>query len=217
MGRLSFIFLILFSAVSQAQPYLKEGLESFLKKNTVYPPFSLQNCIQGTVSVGFKLNALGEVYQSSIRSGIGVDLDDEALRLIRMTTGKWVVPENYDTAQVVVVPVSFKLSGYGCETKTSSEITQAINRYQADRGLTDAILNFYKNKFEGKAVDADESRFIALKNELGYDEEFFQEKIEQGRAKLKQNDRQGACEDFMFVKYMGSSLADDLIGKYCKP
>ncbi|RZL32469.1 MAG: energy transducer TonB, partial [Pedobacter sp.] len=28
-------------------------------------------------------------------------------------------------------------------------------------------------------------------------------------------DKQGACEDFIFVKYMGSKRADDLLLKHC--
>jgi TonB family protein len=212
------IYLICFAALAQAQPQpsIKGGLESFVTSHTVYPAYSLFNCIQGSVQLAFKLNTSGEVVYSEIRNGMGIDLDDEALRLIRITSGKWTVPKDYDTALVNVVPVNFRISGRGCETKTNTEIQMAIASYQADQGMTNAVLNFYKNKEKGKTTDAEETKIVALKQELGYNDEYFRERIEQGMVKLKQKDSQGACEDFRFVKYMGSSLADEQLAKYCK-
>ena len=194
---------------------MKGGLESFVVQNTVYPPYSLQNCIQGTVHISFKLNTAGEVYFSTVKSGIGTDLDDEALRLIRLSSGKWKIPEGYDTAVALQVPVNFKLSGYNCDLKTPQDIQRAIAAYKANEGLSNAVQNFYRNKEKGVYTKADESRMQLLKQELGYDDEYLQRKIEDGKAKLKQKDRQGACEDFLFVKYMGSPLADELLKQYC--
>lgn len=215
MARLLMAFLICSALMVKAQPQMKEGLEAFVRSNTIYPPYSLHNCIQGSVNISFKLNQKGEVYHSEVRSGLGIDLDDEALRLIRLTSGKWTVPNDYDTAAAIVVPVNFHLSGYGCENKSEADIQEAISRYQADQGLTNAVLNFYRNKEQGKSSEAEEAKIVSLKRELGYDDAYFQEKINQGKAKLKQKDRQGACEDFQFVKYMGSDMADELLKKHC--
>ena len=211
---LVFLFLICgFNAL--AQPEIKGGLESFVGKNTVYPPYSLQNCIQGSVTISFKLDEQGVVYSSSIVSGIGTDLDDEALRLIRMSSGKWAVPQGYDTTIALVVPIKFTLSGYNCDRKTPQSIQQAINAYKANEGLTDAVLNFYRNKAKNKYDPAEEAKIVALKKELGFDEDFIAQKIEDGKTKLKQKDRQGACEDFKFVRDLGSDLADELLKQYC--
>jgi hypothetical protein len=90
MARIIIVFLLLiFTSVKAQEPQLEGGLSSFLKDNMVYPPYSLQNCIQGTIDVGFKLNAKGEVYYAAIVKGVGTDLDDEALRLIKLSSGKW--------------------------------------------------------------------------------------------------------------------------------
>lgn len=210
------IVLFLFTGFwAKAQPEIKGGLESFVLQNTVYPPYSLQNCIQGMVRVSFKLTHAGEIYYSEIKSGIGTDLDDEALRLIRLSSGKWKVPEGYDTTVALLVPVNFKLSGYNCDLKTPQEIKRAIAAYKASEGLSNAIQNFYRNKEKGIYNKADEPKMQALKKELGYDDEFLQSKIRDGKEKLKQKDRQGACEDFLFVRHMGSDLADDLLKQYC--
>lgn len=215
MSKILLALFLLFGLSVKAQPTLKGGLDSFVANNKVYPPYSLQNCIDGTVTISFKLNKAGEVYFSKIQKGIGTDLDDEALRLIRLSSGKWIVPADHDTIVSVVVPINFKLSGDDCGNKSQKEIKQAIEVYKTNVGMTDAVLNFYKHKAAGKYTIDEERKIIALKTSLGYDEEYMQMRITDGLKKLKQKDKQGACEDFMFVKNMGYDLADEQIAKYC--
>jgi TonB family protein len=213
-------FLILIFLLSgfcvKAQPVLKGGLESFINSNIIYPAYSYQNCVQGNIRVSFKINKQGEVYSSKVSKGLGIDLDKEALRLIRMTSGKWSVPDDYDTTYVLIAPVNFKLNSDDCNRVSQMDMNRAIAVYKANEGLTEAIQNFYRNKAAGKYDASEEPRITALKKELGYDDEFLQEKIKEGEKKLKQKDRQGACEDFLFVKYLGSALADELLEKYCR-
>jgi TonB family protein len=216
MAKILLAFFVLSAFTLKAQPVIKGGLEAFVVANHIYPRYSLHNCIQGTVTISFKLNKSGEVYYSKISSGIGTDLDDEALRLIRMSSGRWIVPQGHDTAVSLIAPIKFSLSGYNCSDKDPQEIRRAILAYRSNEALTSSILNFYKNKEKGTYRQEEESRFIALKNELGYDDAYFKERISDGLKKLKQKDRQGACEDFLFVKYMGSDLADEMLAKYCK-
>ena len=216
MTRILLAFFVLSAFCLKAQPVIKGGLEAFVTSNSIYPRYSLHNCIQGTVVISFKLNKTGEVYFSKISSGIGTDLDDEALRLIRLSSGKWIVPKNHDTAISLIAPMKFGLSGYNCEGKNPQEIQSAIMAYRTNEGLTNSILNFYRNKEKGTYKKEEEGRFVQLKDELGYDDEYFRERINDGMRKLKQKDKQGACEDFLFVKHMGSTLADEMLGKYCK-
>lgn len=215
MGKIFLILFILSGMHAMAQPELKGGLESFLVNNKVYPPYSLQNCIEGTVTISFKLNDAGEVYFSKVQRGIGTDLDDEALRLIRMSSGKWELPEGHDSTTAVVVPIKFRLADNVCGNKNKQEIKLAIATYQANMAQTNAVLNFYKNKPDGKFTKEEEARIVSLKNTLGYDDVYFRQRVADGMKKLKQKDKQGACEDFLFVKYMGSDLADDALAQYC--
>lgn len=215
------LLLILFTgltltAFAQSQPQLKGGLEAFVANHKVYPAYSLHNCIEGTVSISFKLNKAGMVYESSIRTGMGTDLDDEALRLIRLSSGKWQVPAGHDTTISLVAPIKFTLSGYNCGDKNQAEIQQAIAAYRSNEGATNAILNFYRNKYQGNYKAEEEPKILALKKELGYDDAYLQERIQDGMKKLKQKDKQGACEDFLFVKHMGSDLANDLLQQHCQ-
>lgn len=200
----------------QAQPQLKGGLENFILNNKVYPQYSLQNCIDGTVVISFKLNKTGEVYFSEIRSGIGTDLDDEALRLIRLSSGRWTVPQGHDTTVSVIAPIKFNIASEDCRNRSSEQIKQAITNYKINQGMTNAVVNFYQNKENGgKYTKEEENRVLALKNSLGYDDDYLRSRINDGLKKLKQKDKQGACEDFLFVKHMGSNLADELLSKHC--
>ena len=161
-------------------------------------------------------NNKGEVYFSKITSGIGTDLDTEALRLVRMSSGKWTVPNTHDTTSLLIVPVNFTLSGYDCNRKTKSEIALAIKAYKDDEELTNVITNYYQNIERGTAKAEDEVKILSIKNQLGIDDEYLEERIDAGLKKIKQGDRQGACEEFNFVKYMGSDKANALLDKYCK-
>ena len=192
----------------------KSGFTNFLRDNTIYPQFSKDNCIQGTVNVSFKLDENGKVYFSKISKGILSELDEEALRLVRLSSGKWQVPAGYDTTVSIVAPVKFQLSGYNCEGKSNDEIQEAIRNYQAEEGLTNSVINFYKNIDQAKP--GQEIQIMAIKNQLGIDDEYLDDRIKMGLKKIKQGDKQGACEDFLFVKYMGSKKADDYLAKYCK-
>ena len=192
----------------------KDGFSNFLKDNTIYPKFSKQNCIQGIVDVRFKLNKKGNVYEAKISKGILGDLDDEALRLVKMSSGKWKIPIGYDTTTSILAPVNFKLSGFGCESKSNQEIQSAIQSYLAEEGLINTIINFYKNIDSAKP--GQETQIIGIKKQLGIDDEYLNSRIENGLKKIKQGDQQGACAEFLFVKNMGSGLADQYIDQYCK-
>ncbi|PWS27229.1 energy transducer TonB [Pedobacter yonginense] len=217
MKKLLFLGLLFWCTASVAQLQFKTGkagFVNFLRENTVYPSFSKNNCIQGTVNISFKLDAAGKVYSSKVTKGIITELDQEALRLIRMSGGKWQIPAGYDTTTSVVVPVNFKLSGYNCERRSEREIQEAIRAYENEENLIKTVINFYKNIDLSKP--GQEAQIIAIKNQLGIDDEYLDERIKDGLKKIKQGDKQGACEDFTFVKNMGSTKADPYIAQYCK-
>jgi hypothetical protein len=214
MRRFLFFLLLVLGYQLKAQPSLKGGLGSFVQNNKLYPPYSRDNCIQGVVNIAFKLDHKGNVFYSEVRKGVGTDLDDEALRLIRMSSGRWMVPADHDTTLAVIVPISFALSD--CAGKSATEVKAAIEAYKSTTDLTNAVLNYYRNLEQGKTPGVTEAKVTELKTALGIDEHYLQKKLDDGKRKLKQRDNQGACEDFKFVKYMGSKLADDLLAKYCK-
>lgn len=217
MKKLLTIFLIFCCTATMAQLQFKtgkSGFTNFIRNNTIYPSYSKHNCIQGTVNISFKLDKQGKVYASKVTKGILSELDEEALRLVRLSSGKWQIPAGFDTTVSVIVPVNFKLSGYSCETKSISEIQQAIQNYQTEEGMINAVFNFYKNY--DKAKPGQETQILAIKNQLGIDDDYLEDRINIGLKKIKQGDKEGACQDFSFVKNMGSNLAEPYLTKYCK-
>lgn len=201
------------------RPQFKGGeksLAAFLVSNQIYPEYSKFNCIQGTIYVRFKLNYQGGVYESGVQKGLGVDLDSEALRLIRLSSGRWIVPASHDTTQSLVLPVNFSLKEFNCEQRSRDNINQAITAYRTRINLTRAITNFYEKKSAGHFIAGDEIKILELKAQLGYDEKFIGRMLKQAQRKLKQRDNEGACEDLAFIRNIGSNRADELIFKNCR-
>jgi len=213
-------FQTLFSAFAlQDQPQFKGGqnaLNNFLSQNLIYPEYSKQNCISGTIQVSFNINQDNKPVNVKVQSGFGIDLDDEAVRLVKLTAGKWILPANHDLNTTLVLPVNFNLSEYNCSTRTRNDMEQAITAYKAREALVDAVTNYYSNKYLGKADITKEPEILALKKQLGFDGDYADEVMNQANQKLKQGDREGACEDWKFVRNIGSNKADVYLAKYCK-
>jgi hypothetical protein len=201
------------------QPQFKGGqqaLNSFLSQNLIYPDFSKQNCISGTIQVSFNINQNNKPVNVKVQKGFGIDLDDEAIRLVKLTAGKWVLPANHDINTTLILPVNFSLSQYNCANKTRNQLDQAINAYRSREALVDAVTNYYENKYWGKADISKEPEIQALKKQLNLDEDYADEVVKQADQKLKQGDTEGACEDWKFVRNIGSNKADAQLAKYCK-
>ncbi len=215
-----FALLIQFFGYSaEEQPVFKGGqksLVSFIDNNLIYPEFSKENCLQGTIQVSFKLNNQGRIYESQIHKGFGIDLDMEALRVVRLTSGKWIMPANHDTLTSLVLPVNFALRDFKCEQRSKDEINAAIAAYHARLGMTTAIFNFYDKKLQGAYDPSDEARIMDLKLQLGYDEKFIGRLLKQAQRKIKQEDKQGACEDLQTIRRLGSDKAETLLGQNCQ-
>lgn len=214
---LAFIFLLLTSLRVGEDPSFKggsQGLRNFINEHLIYPHYSKHNCIQGTVEVSFRLTSTGIVRDAKISRGFGIDLDDEALRLIRLTSGKWQIPAHYDTANTLTVPINFSLRNLNC-WKSEAEIKAAIAAYKAQAFLSDAVITYYENKDKGAYDEAAEKKIAQLKEQLGYNEEYIGRVIDQAREKLKKGDKEGACQDLRFIKQIGSNRADKLIDENC--
>lgn len=219
---LNLLFVLLFTITSlfaDEQPVFKGGqknLVSFIYNNLIYPEYSRDNCLQGTVQVSFKLNQQGKIYYSEVTKGFGIDLDTEALRVVRLTSGKWIMPANHDTLVSMVLPVNFSLRDYKCEQRSKDEINAAINAYHAREGMSMVIFKYYDKRSEGNYNADDEARIEAIKMQLGYDDKFIERLLKQAQRKLKQGDSQGACEDFQIVRMLGSSSSATFIEQHCK-
>ena len=204
---------------SQYQPSFKGGnseLDNFIQNKMIYPNYAKNNCLEGVVNVSFNVNKAGEVSNAKVVKGTGVDLDQEAIRIIKLTSGKWEVPLGFNLNDKLIIPIKFSLKNYGCGDISKDQISQAIANYQAKLALENAVINYYKNKEKGLVNEQNEAEILQIKAELGFDDSFINAKLREAKQKLKQGDQIGACETLYFVKYIGSNAADKMIAETCK-
>jgi TonB family protein len=217
----SIIFICFaFFNVAQAQPTFKGGqvaLDNFISGKIIYPEFSSQNCIEATIQVSFVVGTDGQVTDARVQQGPGIDLDDEAVRVIKLTSGKWQIPAGYNSGVRVVLPISFRPDYTKCQQRANGvmSMNEAITTYQKRQELENAVTNYYVNKRSGKANQQNESAILALKTELGIDEDLWKDLLDQASQKLEQGDKEGACKDWKFIRDTGSNLADTYLAKYC--
>jgi TonB family protein len=220
-GMRKMLIILMLTAVAFAgyaqQPTFKGGqqaLDNFLSQKIVYPEYAKQNCISGTIKVGFVVDENGKVINPRVIQGFGIDLDDEALRVVKLTSGKWVIPINYQPLNIVL-PIRFEADQTVCGI-SNNDMNLAIANYKSQQSLEDVVTNYYKAKYLSKADTTHEAAIISLKKQLGYDDKFIDDVLEQAHEKLNQGDNEGACHDWTFIRNIGSNRADDLLAKYCK-
>ena len=65
------------------------GFNAFIKSQVKFPPAALHQAELGRVFVSFFITDQGDVVAPEILKGIGFGCDEEALRVIRLSQGKW--------------------------------------------------------------------------------------------------------------------------------
>ena len=87
-------------------------LMKFMAMNVRYPESALKDNIQGEVIAEFIVTKEGKVTDVKIKQGVTPELDEEALRVIKMIPDKWT-PGKFNGENVNVLfslPIKFKLS-----------------------------------------------------------------------------------------------------------
>ena len=211
--------LLAVSFAASAQAVFKGGqaaLDRFLQAHIVYPEYSRKNCIEATIQVSFRIKPDGSVDKVKVHRGEGIDLDDEAVRVVKMTSGQWAIPDRRVKEANMILPIHFTPDYSRCATLVGLDRRQAIVAYQNRQELENAVTNYYKNKYAGKADTTKENYIQALKQQLGFDDELIDDVLDQAQEKLKQGDREGACTDWKFIHNIGSNRADSFLAKYCR-
>lgn len=98
--------------VVETMPVFNGGqitLEAFLAKNLVYPQKAQESGISGTVYVSFKVDAKGHISAIKILRGIGYGCDEEAIRVIKLTSGKWKpgIQNGKPCSVLMTIPIIF--------------------------------------------------------------------------------------------------------------
>jgi len=87
----------------------QKAFEAFLTSNLRYPQSAKEMCIMGKVYVSFLIDKAGNVTNVKVLRGIGCGCDEEAVRVIKLTSGKWKPgKQNGKTVQVLMtIPIKF--------------------------------------------------------------------------------------------------------------
>jgi len=62
----------------------KKAFQEFIRKNLKYPVKALENKIEGTVHVKYRVDGLGRVIETEVTHGIGNGCDEEAIRVVKL-------------------------------------------------------------------------------------------------------------------------------------
>lgn len=87
-------------------------LRRFLKENIVYPESALQAEVQGTVVIRFVVDKHGNISNLEVLTPPkGFGLEDEAKRVLKLTSGKWKPAKQRDQPVSVryQIPVNFQM------------------------------------------------------------------------------------------------------------
>ena len=212
------LFTLIACPVMAQQPVFRDGrttLSDFLNSKIIYPGYSRQNCIGGTIKVSFRLDNAGKVYDAQINQGLGIDLDDEALRVVKLTSGKWKIPADYHSS-IIILPVVFQPNGEKCASVSKTDVQLAIQNYKTLQREQDIVTTYYIAKYAGKTDTTNEAAIISLKKQLGFDDDYISDVLDEADKKLKQGDTSAACHDWLFIHNIGSNRADEFLAKYCK-
>ena len=101
-------------SVVEQQPEYPGGMVAFYRligDNMSYPGEARRSKVEGRVFVSFVINKSGELEEVKAERALGYGCDEEAVRLVRLTSGKWI-PGNQRGRPVktrMVLPIIFKL------------------------------------------------------------------------------------------------------------
>jgi len=91
----------------------QQALMNFISKNMVYPPSAIDDQIQGRVYLKFVVTSTGSLEDITVLRGVQGEeaLHREAIRVIKLTNGKWIPGKQNGKAVNVAftLPVVFKL------------------------------------------------------------------------------------------------------------
>jgi TonB family protein len=88
----------------------RTALNSFFINNIVYPPTAIKDAVSGKVHIMFKVDKKGKVKDIRIVKGIREDLNEEALRVIKlMPVWKPAMYQGKPVSQKMMIPIKFEL------------------------------------------------------------------------------------------------------------
>ncbi len=122
-----------FAAVEQEPEFIggMQKFTEFLAANLKYPPSMAANNLQGKAIVTFIIEKDGSLSNVKALTGPNKDAEDEAVRVVTLTSGKWMPGlQNHQYVRVqYTVPISFAMEGkFTGMTLTSTKPDSGLKR-----------------------------------------------------------------------------------------
>lgn len=174
----------------------EETMMNFIAQNIKYPPRARENNIQGRVYVNFILDTAGTVTRAKVVRGIGGGCDEEAIRVIA-SMPKWKPGKQNGQPVNVVYNLPVLFGDKGDENKAST------NENHYNHGVE--LLK--KEKFIEAIKEFDESIQVNKSDIDAY--------YNRGIAKLRMNDRSGACFDWSTSAIHGDANVFQQLNRFC--
>ena len=159
-------------------------IKSYLNQNMEYPETALRCNIQGTEVVRFTVSSKGEVTNITVVNSISPEIDEETIRVLKTTSGKWIPGFRNGIPLEMSKEIALFFQIGGNNASANKEI-----REKATIWFKKGSKSLVSQKNPGKAAKYFDK---ALKC-LPYEKNIL---YLRGMARLLMNDKDGAKQDF---------------------
>lgn len=169
------------------------SFNDYVNKNLNYPFQAMANCIEGLIVLEYTLTAEGTVQEPDFLSSVGAGCDEEALRILRSTSGKWLPA---------------KKNGEKTDCRMISQVM-----FKSPNPRCERTLDYYYKKANDAYYSRDYRRAINYLNHILRINPFdHSAKLKRGISYLETGKRDQACFDWRSMEY---DIPKQLINKHC--
>lgn len=116
-----------------AKAFFSEGEDAFFKylsSTTIYPLWPKEECIGGVVYISFVITSDNLLDSIHVKRSVGFGLDEEAIRVIKLTNGKWTSAKvgGKPIGSNVLVPIKFNMKG--CKAPSEKKLEMLREKYK---------------------------------------------------------------------------------------
>ncbi|QNF32542.1 TonB family protein [Adhaeribacter swui] len=199
---------------------LPESIYQFLGSNIRYPVTASLNGVSGTVILSFIIRKDGKMDSLGVASNPGYGLDQEALRVIKMSANNWkpALIKNEAVACRVYFPVRFasqnnnQISTPSLSPPAQPRVDKATRKLIEQAEQANVHYNQGLDKYE---QDKLEEAIAAFDKALNIKPDHIPALQNRGIVKYKLKDVAGACADWQRIVNLGQSLPEALVNA-CK-
>ena len=107
-----------------------KAMKQFISENLKYPKEALENKVEGTVWIDYKVNNKGEVTDAKVISGLKNGCDEEALRLVKLLKFSALRNRKLRVTFNKKIQIHFRLPKEKPASKPTQQIVQTAIQYE---------------------------------------------------------------------------------------